>query len=60
MGGGFDLTLLDCDPAKEAGLVEGKAALSDAFTPTLEDLFLDLTTAADARGILPDTEEGDQ
>jgi len=41
---GFDLTLLDFDAEREAVLRSGGASLSEPAVPTLEDLFLDITT----------------
>jgi ABC-2 type transport system ATP-binding protein len=55
--GGFDLTLLDADPVKEALLREGGAALSDPVVPTLEELFADLTAGTGEFGLIPEPEE---
>lgn len=41
---GHELTLLDVDPAREAVLRDSCAALSDPVTPSLEDLFIEITT----------------
>lgn len=45
---GLDLTLLDADPATLTELQRNGARLSDRTTPSLEELFLDLT--AESRG----------
>ena len=44
---GFELTLLDFDGEREAALLNGSATLSDPAVPTLEELFLDITTRND-------------
>lgn len=41
---GFDLTLLDFDAQRERALRNGGGSLSEPVVPTLEDLFLDITT----------------
>lgn len=51
---GFDLTLLDFDPARESELVKSGARLNAAAVPGLEDLFMDLTTDEESRILLPD------
>ena len=40
---GFELTLLDCDPAREQLLSASGARLTEPVVPDLEELFLDLT-----------------
>ncbi len=47
---GYDLTLLDVDATTENALTSGGAQLAPPSTPTLEELFLDLT-ADDRSGI---------
>jgi len=44
LAGGFELTLLDLDPAREAALRAQTSSLSESLSPDLEELFLDLTT----------------
>jgi ABC-2 type transport system ATP-binding protein len=50
---GLELTLLDCDGAREAALREMCPALSEPTTPTLEDLFIEMTTERAAEALLP-------
>jgi ABC-2 type transport system ATP-binding protein len=49
---GHELTLLDVDPSRESVLRDFCTALSEPTTPTLEDLFIEITTdrAAEALG----------
>jgi len=44
VAGGFELTLLDLDPAREATLRAQTRSLGEPLTPDLEELFMDLTT----------------
>jgi ABC-2 type transport system ATP-binding protein len=53
---GWELTLLDLDPERQAQLTDGGSRLSEPSVPSLEDLFLDLT-AGTTRSILPQPEE---
>lgn len=48
LDGGFELTLLDLDLAREQALRAGSRHLSDPLTPDLEELFLDLTARPEA------------
>jgi len=48
LDGGYELTLLDLDPAREATLRAGSRHLSDPLTPDLEELFLDLTSGPES------------
>jgi hypothetical protein len=45
------------NPAREERLREGGADLSESTVPTLEDLFLDLTTDKDTFSPLPEKKE---
>ena len=55
---GFDLTLLDCGSDVEEALRAGGATLSEASTPNLEELFLDLT-ARTSGGIFSSPEDSE-
>jgi ABC-2 type transport system ATP-binding protein len=44
---GFDLTLLDCDAAREAALRALTTTLGEPVPPTLEELFFDLTSGTE-------------
>ena len=57
---GFDLTLLDFASEQEAELLSNGGRLADPIVPSLEDLFLDLTTEGDSVSLLPDIGELDQ
>jgi hypothetical protein len=48
---GVELTLLDFDDARETDLRTMCATLSDAQPPSLEDLFIELTTDRAARAL---------
>jgi ABC-2 type transport system ATP-binding protein len=50
---GLELTLLDLDPVREAQLRALCPALSEPTTPTLEDLFIEMTTERAAEALLP-------
>ena len=53
---GFELTLLDMTPDREAALAAAGGRLSEPVVPTLEELFIDLT-AGGTPGLLPPYEE---
>jgi ABC-2 type transport system ATP-binding protein len=48
LDGGYELTLLDFDPAREHTLRAGSRQLSEPLAPDLEELFLDLTARKEA------------
>jgi ABC-2 type transport system ATP-binding protein len=50
---GLELTLLDLDATREAELRRLCPALSEPTTPTLEDLFIEMTTERAAEALLP-------
>jgi len=54
---GFDMTLLDMNETKIAMLTKGGAKLTEAVTPDLENLFLDLTTGHDQKSFSSDYKE---
>jgi len=50
---GVELTLLDFDPVREQALRQACASLSEPQVPTLEDLFIELTTDRAAAAVRP-------
>lgn len=57
---GYDLTLLDMDDARQASLSNNGAHLGEAKVPSLEELFLDLTTGPEGVPSLTTTDETEE